>query len=342
MSSMAAWVSFSVGVWSIVLTGMIRHFAVRRNWLDIPNARSSHSLPTPRGGGLAIVLSFSAALALLGLYRLLDHSVVFAMLASGAIVAVVGYVDDRHSLPARVRFTAQIIAASLFVMLLGGIPESALGDFGLNYPRIAAVIVVLTLTWSTNLFNFMDGIDGIAGGEAAFVAGAGAWLNSIKHGNFGLTAAMLCLCAASIGFLFWNWSPARIFLGDVGSGFLGLMLPMLGLAASQRAAIPVQVWIILGGSFFADATLTLVRRAALGDRWFEAHRSHAYQQLARRWNSHSAVTVLVMAINLIWLLPWAWYAEKVPAQATMSAIEALSPLVLLAWIAGAGKRRPAD
>ncbi len=326
----------------MVLTGIVCRHAARRKQLDFPNARSSHTLPTPRGGGLAIVVSFSMALMVLCLSRVLDLKTVCVLLASGGIVAVAGYLDDRYSLPAQVRFAAQMLAAALFVSALGGASAAALGEFGLRHPWLAALAVALTLVWSTNLFNFMDGIDGIAGSEAAFVAGAGAWLNSIQQGDYGLTAALLCLCAASVGFLVWNWPPARIFLGDVGSGFLGLMLLMLGVTATQRAAIPVQVWIILGGAFFVDATITLLRRAARGDRWFEAHRLHAYQHLARRWRGHLPVTVLIGAINVLWLLPWAWYAAAVPEHATSSTAAALLPLSLLALIAGAGMREVPD
>jgi Fuc2NAc and GlcNAc transferase len=129
-------------------------------------------------------------------------------------------------------------------------------------------------------------------------------------------------------------------MGDVGSGFLGLMVPMLELVASERAPIPLQVWIILGGLFLLDATVTLLRRTLRGDRWFEAHRLHAYQRLARRWKSHQLVTILFSAVNLFWLLPWAWYAEQVPSHATMSLVAALSPVLLLVLAAGAGQREP--
>ncbi len=336
MNAIAAYVCIGTGVLSIILTGLVRRYATRQNMLDVPNARSSHTLPTPRGGGLGLVLAFAAALVLLACARLLDVKSAVLLLVSGGIVAAAGFLDDRHSLPARARICAHLAAAGIFLVFIGNVPESWLKEFGLAHPWLGALCVLLALTWSTNLFNFMDGIDGIAGSEAVFATGAGAWINS-QHGDPGITAAMLCLCAASAGFLAWNWPPARIFMGDVGSGFLGLMVPMLDLTASSRAPIPLQVWIILGGLFLSDATVTLLRRALRGDRWFEAHRLHAYQQLARRWKSHLRVTILFSAINLFWLLPWAYHAGQVPAQATLSLAAALVPVLLFVLAAGAGK-----
>jgi Fuc2NAc and GlcNAc transferase len=169
------------------------------------------------------------------------------------------------------------------------------------------------------------------------VAGAGAWIIFVQDGSNGIATAMLCLCGVSLGFLVWNWPPARIFLGDVGSGFLGLMLAMLGLLASRSASTPVQVWVILGGLFAVDATVTLIRRMLRGDRWFEGHRLHAYQHLARRWNGHLPVTIIFISINILWLFPWALHAQKVPGHATTSMLIALIPLLILAVFAGAGK-----
>ncbi len=309
--------------------------------LDFPNARSSHTLPTPRGGGLAIVATFAAALVLLAWNRLLDFESAVVLLMSGGIVAAAGFLDDRHSLPARVRICAHLAAGGIFLVFMEKITGSWLAGFGLGHQWLGALCVLLALIWSTNLFNFMDGIDGIAGSEAVFVTGAGAWINS-QQGDPGVTTAMLCLCAASAGFLVWNWPPARIFMGDVGSGFLGLMVPMLDLTASARAPIPPQVWIILGGLFLADATVTLLRRAIRGDRWFEAHRLHAYQRLARRWKNHQRVTILYSAINLFWLLPWAWHAEQAPTRSTQILVVALTPVVLFVLTTGAGKPERAN
>jgi Fuc2NAc and GlcNAc transferase len=321
-------------------TGLVRRHALRHAILDIPNTRSSHCAPTPRGGGLAIVVAFMSALVVLAFAGLLQIHVAFALMAGGGAVAGTGYLDDRRSLPASARICVHIIAATLAVFVLGGIAQQTLRNIGLHGVWAGTFLGIAALTWSTNLFNFMDGIDGIAGSEAVFVAGAGALLNWSCGGDSDLTAAMVMLAAAASGFLIWNWPPARIFMGDVGSGFLGFTLAVLGLAASRHSAIPIEVWAILSGVFLVDSTVTLLRRIIRGDRWFEAHRLHAYQHLARRWQAHLPVTALIIGVNLIWLLPWAWAAALYPARARLYVIAALVPLTAIALLAGAGRKVP--
>jgi Fuc2NAc and GlcNAc transferase len=315
----------------------MRRFAVRRNLVDVPNARSSHVSPTPRGGGVSIVAAFLSATLLLFAIHLLDLKTTFAVMVGGGAIAGVGFLDDRRHLPARLRFVVHVAAAVLVVAVLGGIPEHSLAAWGIRQSWIGFVLSLLVLVWATNLFNFMDGIDGIAGSESVFVGLAGAWFNWMQGGDPGLTAAMLCLATASAGFLVWNWPPARIFMGDVGSGFLGFMLSTLALAASRQGRIPFEVWPILGGVFVVDSTVTLVRRLIRGDRWYEPHRIHAYQHLARRLRSHRQVTLIVIAMDAFWLMPWAWLADAFPARAGACALASLSPLVLLALWVGAGK-----
>lgn len=320
-------------------TGFVRSYALRRSILDIPNVRSSHVIPTPRGGGLAIVVAFMGALVFLVSDGLLQYNVAFVLAAGGGGIGVTGFLDDRKALPASIRICVHFVAAILAVVIVGGIAQSTLRNVGLQGVWTASLIALIGLIWSTNLFNFMDGIDGIAGSEAVFVAGAGALLNWVHGGDVGLTAAMLVLGAASLGFLVWNWPPARIFMGDVGSGFLGFTLAVMGLAASRHSDIPIEVWVILSGVFVVDATVTLLRRIVRGDRWFEAHRLHAYQNLASRWRAHLPVTILVIAIDVLWLFPWAWMAAQYPLRAIACVVASLAPLAVLALLAGAGRNR---
>jgi len=136
--------------------------------------------------------------------------------------------------------------------------------------------------------------------------------------------------------LIWNWAPARIFMGDVGSGYLGYVIAVLAIASARDNPATLLSWLILGGVFFCDATVTLVRRLLRRDRVYEAHRSHAYQRLARRWQSHSRVTIAVMAINVCWLLPCALFATAHPQFALWSTLGAYAPLILLVLFTGAG------
>jgi len=314
----------------------MRAFALKAGLIDRPSSRSSHSTPTPRGGGLAIVVAF--LLALLGLYAwgYIDARVATALIGGGCGTAVVGFLDDHRSLPARIRFLVHLGSAALVVGLIGGIPMTVLGHFGVGEIWLGRLIAVVAIAWAINLFNFMDGIDGIAGAQAVFMSSAGAGLNIYLGGRSSETVAMLCVGSASLGFLVWNWPPAKIFMGDVGSGFLGFSLAGLGVAASQRNPAAVAVWLILGGVFLADASVTLARRMVRGDRWFEAHRMHAYQHLARRWRGHLPVTLIVSAVNIGWLLPWAICAAAYPTHGVPIVTAALLPLVFVAVIVGAG------
>jgi len=184
----------------------------------------------------------------------------------------------------------------------------------------------------------MDGIDGIAASEAIFVAVAGALLSAPLAGNVAILAAALAFAAACGGFLVWNWPPARIFLGDVGSGYLGYVIVVLAVAATHDNPAALWVWLILGGAFFADATVTLVRRTLRHERVHEAHRSHAYQWLARRWRNHASVTLAVLSLNMAWLLPCAAWAARFPRYAGGCVLVALAPVAALVAVLGSGRK----
>jgi Fuc2NAc and GlcNAc transferase len=317
---------------SIVLTLAMCRFALSRGLLDVPNQRSSHKVPTPRGGGAAIVISAMSGFVLLFAMRRIDFAL-FAALTGGLAVAAVGFVDDRHPLPALTRLGAHAAAALWGLGWLGGLPALPFGGHAVPLGAFGTVVGVLGIVWVLNLFNFMDGIDGIAGCEATFVA----WCGGLLTGGASVGAAALVLGAACLGFLRWNWPPARIFMGDVGSGYLGYVLAVLALAATRNNPVAIWVWLILGGVFFVDATVTLLRRLRRGERVYQAHRAHAYQWLARRWGSHLRVTLVVLLVDIVWLLPCAGFAILHPQYAALIVVVALVPLVGLALTAGAGR-----
>jgi Fuc2NAc and GlcNAc transferase len=314
---------------ALPITLWIRWIAIRGGLMDHPSQRSSHAIPTPRGGGVAIVFAHFAALMALQFLGYITTREAIALMVGGGAVALVGFLDDRKSVAASVRFMVHLAAAIVVVAMIGGVP--------LHAPWIGWLVGVLCVTWSINLFNFMDGIDGIAGAEAVFVSLSAAALIFLLGGDVRLMGPFGALGMASLGFLVWNWPPARIFMGDVGSGFLGFMLAALAILASHRITVAVQVWPILGGVFLVDASVTLIRRMARGDKWYEAHRMHAYQHLARGWGGHLAATLLVCTVNIVWLLPWAWYSATHPPAATLGMAIALLPVVLGTLWAGAGR-----
>ena len=335
MSSVALLLGVTSLLASALLTALVRRLAVAHGVLDIPNERSSHSRATPRGGGMAIVATTTAVVLVLAAQGSVPRDLCVALVGGGIAVAVVGFVDDRFALPAGVRLAVHVLGAAWAVYWLGGLTAVRLGDHIAPLGWVGGLLAVLGIAWVLNLFNFMDGIDGIAASEAVFVAGAGALLSA--GGGAGVTDAAAVFACACVGFLIWNWPPAKIFLGDVGSGYLGYVIAVLALAATRENPVALWGWLILGGVFFVDATVTLVRRLIRGDRIYEAHRSHAYQWLARRWGSHGKVTCGVLIVNVLWLLPCAVFATWRPGLAAATVIFAFAPLVLLA-IAVSGRR----
>lgn len=325
-------------VLALVLTAIMRRLAVAYGVFDIPNARSAHQVPTPRGGGVAIAASTVAVSIVFVLRGALDLSLFLALTGGGIAVALIGFLDDRRQLSARIRLVAHLAAALWALLCLGGLPPMRYGEQIVTYGWLGWFVGALGIAWTVNLFNFMDGIDGIAASEAVFIACGGAVLALMTQQSPGVPAMGLAFGAVCCGFLVWNWPPAKIFMGDVGSGYVGYVLVVLALGATRENPAAFHVWVILGGVFFCDAIVTLVRRLVRGEPVYQAHRSHAYQWLARRWGSHRSVTLAVVMLNVLWLLPCAWFAAVHPDRAARMVIIAFTPLVLLLVVAGSGRR----
>ena len=270
-------------------TYFIRSFALKKELLDHPNARSSHQTPTPKGGGLAIILVFYTALGILFFSHTIDTRLFFALL-SALPIAVVSLVDDIRPLSAKIRFGIQLLSALSALYFLGGITSVDLGLFTLESSWLN-LFALLTIIWLTNLYNFLDGIDGYAGAEAVF-AGLGAYL--IFHNDVALV-----LAAASAGFLVFNWHKASIFMGDVGSAPLGFIFAVLLFYDAQTPHF--LAWLMLLSLFWFDATLTLIRRAKQGERLSQAHKKHAYQRLVQSGKTHAQVVWLAMGVNILML-----------------------------------------
>lgn len=333
--------ALGAGVAAAVLTGVLRRLALRAGLLDRPNERSSHTAPTPRGGGLAIATAMLAGLVFAWLAGAVSGSLVLALSAPGLAVAAIGFADDRRPVRAGLRFGVHVAAVGAALAVLGGAPPIDVG--GLRVTGLAGdVAAVICCVWFVNLFNFMDGIDGIAGAEAAFVSFACAGLLGVAGAGAAFTLPWLLLGAASLGFLTWNWAPAKIFMGDAGSGFTGFAIALLLVHSMRAAAFSPWTALILTAPFVCDATLTLLRRGFRGERWYSAHRSHAYQWLARRWQSHARVTLLVVALDVAIVLPAAIASMRWPGRAPPLAVLTLALFLGGAGLAGAGRpERPA-
>lgn len=320
---------------AVQITGRVRRFALKHQLLDIPNRRSSHTVPTPRGGGLGIVATFLPAAALLMLTGLLSIQVGAALFCGGLIIAVVGYCDDRFRVPASRRLLVHFLAAGGAVAWMGGIPPLRIMTWTVQWGWFGHLAGVIGLVWLINLYNFMDGIDGIAGSEAVFVSGVGGiflWLDGCQE----LAIVTWSLTAACLGFLYWNWPPAKIFMGDIGSGFLGYTLGILAMSSARENESSLWIWFLLLSVFIVDATVTLLRRLIRGEQCFEAHRSHAYQHATTRYGRHLSVTLGVLGINGFGLLPLALVAWKWPGTAPFAAGAAVILLTILAIRFNAG------
>ena len=310
----------------------------RLSTLDIPNERSSHLTPTPRGGGIAFVATSLAGFLLLLLNNTFENKSVIALCCAGIIVAIAGNLDDRQKISgATARLVLHAIGAIILTVGIGFPSQISLFDRTVNTGTVGSILGVLYLVWLLNLFNFMDGTDGIAASEAVFVCVAGAVLNYFVLSDVNFSAAAIFLAASTLGFLLYNWSPAKIFMGDVGSGYLGIVIGGLSLMAAKQQHELLWVWIILLAVFVSDATVTLIRRLLRKQKPHVAHRSHAYQHLAIRFNSHSKVALIVLSINVVWLLPIAFLVANKQLAGTTGVVVAYIPLLLAALILNAGK-----
>lgn len=277
-----------------IATGVVLKVLRRRAILDLPNHRSSHTIPTPRGGGIAVMAVLLPAWAAIALADGAPPPDLLAVLAGALVLAAVSWIDDLRTLGWPIRLAVQLaaVALGLAAMAEDGLFFQGYLPFWLD--RLAAAFLWL---WFINLFNFMDGIDGMAGTEAACLGG-GLALIALATGWPGLTAPLgLAVVAAALGFLVWNWPPAKLFLGDVGSVPLGYLLGWLLLDAAVAGAWAAAL--ILPAYYLADATITLLRRLSRGEPIFEPHAQHFYQQAVRGGSSHAEVVRAVLFANLV-------------------------------------------
>jgi Fuc2NAc and GlcNAc transferase len=324
-------------VLAAVLTLIIRKSALHKDLLDIPNDRSLHTIPTPRGGGAAIVLVFNAAIIALMVADYVEAKNAVVLIVCGSLVALTGFLDDRQLLShTRTRLTLHFVAAAIAVSALGGLPTLPVFGTDVSLGFFGGALATVYLVWLLNLFNFMDGIDGISGAEVVSVCSAAAVLIYRTTHDNNIASLPLALAAASLGFLVFNWPPAKIFMGDVGSGFVGFIIGVFSLIAADSVGLLGWVWIILLGVFIVDATVTLIGRVLRKQQPHVAHRSHAFQHLALRFGSHKRVTVGVVAINVLWLLPIAFAVTEGRIDGFVGVLIAYTPLTIAALMLGAG------
>lgn len=315
---------------SILLCGLYLQLARRWQILDRPNERSSHQQPTPHGGGAGLMLAFGIGLLGAGLHYGSWPPGYGLVAGIALLLMLLGIADDLLSLSVRLRLALYGLAC--LVVALSVLPMPLTGSAALDVAT--ALLLALAMLWLVNLYNFMDGIDGIAATQCVLACSAAAWLSWQSAGN---SYAMFCLllAASHLGFLLWNWPPARLFMGDAGSIPTGFLLASLALLGTVQGQLHPACWLVLLAVFISDASWTLVWRMASGQPFTRPHRLHAYQRLSVYWGSHQRVDLLLSAVFVLWLLPLAWLLEIYPDYAILLVILAYLPLLL-----GMAKTRP--
>lgn len=278
---------------SFLLTYLIKNYAIKKSLIAEVNERSSHAVPTPHGGGIAIALTWFAGLVYLYMYEMIEPNLFYALMI-GAVISIVSYADDLFELSPKIRLLVQAFVALGGLAALGGLEAINFGFFTVENQILTNIFAFFMIVWFINLYNFLDGIDGYAGSEALFLAIAGLVLFGGEH--------FIVLAVSVLGFLLWNWHRAKIFMGDVGSTLLGYTVAIFTIYYANESSQNLWIWIILFGLFWFDATLTLLRRKLNGEKLSLAHRKHAYQRLTQASWSHSKVTLYALGLNVVLFL----------------------------------------
>jgi len=305
----------SVFTGSLVGNLFYPRLALRLRIHAVPNYRSLHPTITPRGAGIVVACADLVAVTVGYWLGIIQYPYFLIFFVGGLVVALVGFADDRFDLPAILRLAVQLAASCWILFWLGGMPPLGLGTMIVDLGWIGEILAALAMVWFFNLFNFMDGIDGIVTSGTMFVTAAAGSILLINNA-YSLAMLSALLCAATAGFVYFNWPPARVFLGDSGSSFFSYTIAALILASLWNDAMSLWTWLILLGYFVVDTTVTLLIRLVTVRKWYHAHRSHAYQNLARIWGDHLKTVRLVLLIELFWLFPLAlisvWMHEVAP------------------------------
>lgn len=273
---------------SYFLTRIVRYYSLKKNIIDIPNSRSSHSVPTPRGGGLAILISWYFGLTCIYLLGIIETKLYLALI-SGAILAVISFLDDIFDVKPTIRLIVQASSVILSTCLLGGLDNISVNGVTIIPSFIITPVAIIGFVWFINLYNFLDGIDGYASIEAICISIIFYFLTG------DIINAVIIVSVG--GFLVWNWPKAKIFMGDVGSTQLGFILFVLGIYYHDEGQISILWWIILTAPFWFDATYTLFRRWKNKEKLSQAHRKHIYQRLVQSGFSHLKVDILLIILN---------------------------------------------
>ena len=308
---------FSISIVSIGITYCIRHLAVKINLYDIPNQRSSHNIPTPKGGGISIVVLLIIAISTLFYFEMISREIFSSLIIGLLIISAIGLIDDYKNLSILIRLIGYTFGAIIALYFIGGVSSLFENDHNFfkccdinisSFGGFGPFLAILYMLWLTNLYNFMDGADGLAAIQTICVSLFSIFLFYFS-GHYTLVIIMVCLASATSGFLYWNWAPAKIFMGDVGSCSIGFFFGLFSIYTAKEEIVPISIWLILLAPFIGDATFTLIKRVINKEKWYQAHHSHAFQKLYRLGFSHSQLTLGLFLINLFLMWPLAVFAQ---------------------------------
>jgi len=274
---------------SFTFTYLIKNFYIKKSLVAQVNERSSHTVPTPHGGGIAIAVTWFMGLVYLYFTDSIDTTLFYAFMA-GVFISIVSFFDDLYELSPKIRLMVQSVVAIVGLMVIGGLGSIDFGLFTIENQLFTNLFAFLLIVWYINLTNFIDGINGYVGSMFVFLGLAGLIL--FGDSFFGVLAT----CVA--GFLYWNWNKAKIFMGDVGSTLLGYNIAIITIYFANTESSNLWIWIVLFGLFWFDATVTLIRRKLNGERLSQAHKKHAYQRLTQSGWSHYKVTNYSIVLNI--------------------------------------------
>jgi len=281
---------------TLTLTYFVRRWAINKSILDLPNDRSSHTIPTPRGGGIAIAIVWFLAFSYLFLKKEID-SVLFYALLCGLPISIIGFIDDLISISPKVRLMIQVASATLAIIILGGLNSIDIGFSIISTQYFFSIISIIGIVWFTNLFNFLDGIDGYISAEVIFIGLSFFIL-------YGFISPLI-LAIVTAGFLILNWQPAKIFMGDVGSTLLGFTIGIFAIFYQKNGESSIIIWLMITSLFWFDASITLFRRWRKREKLSLPHKKHAYQRIVQYGWSHQRTVVWAQIINLpIFGLSW--------------------------------------
>lgn len=275
---------------SFSLTYLIKNYAIKKSLVAKVNERSSHTIPTPHGGGIAIAITWFIGLIYLYFTSQIEANLFYALLV-GIVISVISFFDDLYELSPKLRLIVQALVAIVGLYFLGAFETLTFGLFDISNSILTNIFAFLLIIWFINLTNFIDGINGYVGSEFVFLSLAGFLLFADEH--------FLVLAVSVLGFLFWNWNKAKIFMGDVGSTLLGYNIAIFTLYYSNQESTNFWLWIVLFSLFWFDATFTLIRRKLNKEKLSQAHKKHAYQRLTQAGWSHYKVTNYSICVNLI-------------------------------------------